>query len=146
MNLAIGQENPATCRWLGLTNNACCAMTWRLGLTSARHATKTTNGFRECSISMQLIIVFTVKSFKSQHLVFKATSQSSWHGDLFFENPVLVRTWVYIMVVVNERPVVVNEQLRSGQRAIEQLRSGQRAMQRNLSRFFDSRKIISLFV
>lgn len=41
MTLAIVQGNPATCRWLGLTNNACCAMTWRLGLTSARHATKT---------------------------------------------------------------------------------------------------------
>ena len=34
MTLAIDKGNPATCRWLGLTNNACCAMTWRLGLTS----------------------------------------------------------------------------------------------------------------
>ena len=84
MTLAICQGNLATCRWLGLPNDACCAMTWRLGLTSARHAIKTSQMDLDNMLNNNAIDEYlTIKSFKSQLLMFKQLHKAFGTGTCF---------------------------------------------------------------
>ena len=109
VDIQINQHDPGN--WLRKFGNM--SLAWpakqrmlcndgRLGLTSACHATKTNKWIQT---------MFRISNNSNlNHLMFKTTSQSTWHGYLFLKNPVLVSTCIYIMIRVNERPVGVNEQ------------------------------------